>query len=118
MEKGFYITICNTGRYYGISPFKVDEIVKIVKNCGNGGERSGIRVTLPMLGTIGTVAVGKEKTVKGTTGAEILYKKIGDFAYAHIVFITEDAVIAKVLSPKEVKRTPYLKAYRKKKIAG
>ncbi len=118
MEKGFYIMICNLGKYYGSSPFQVEEIVKLSKTSGNGGDPFEIRVTLPLLGTIGKVATGKEKTVKGTTDAKHIYKKIGNFAYAQIVFVTEEAVIAKVLSPKEVKRTPYVKAYQKRDIAG
>lgn len=117
MKESFYIMICNLGKYYGPSPFKVEEIVKLSKTCGNGGDPYEIRATLPMLGTIGTVATGKEKTVKGTTDARQIYKKIGNFAYAQIVFVTEEAVIAKVLSPKEVKRTPYLRAYQKRDVA-
>ena len=117
MKNDFYIMICNLGKYYGTAPFRVEEIVKLSKNSGNGGNPFEIRVTLPMLGTIGTVATGKEKTVKGTTDARWIYKKIGKFAYAQIVFVTENAVIAKVLSPREVKRTPYIQAYQKRKVA-
>ncbi len=118
MKKGFYVTITDIGRYYGNSPFKPGEIVKITKDNGNGSRLSDIRVTLPMLGTIGKVATKKENLAKGTLGAEQIYKKIGDFAYAQIMFVTVSTIIAKVLSPKEVKRTPYLRAYQKKKMAG
>ena len=114
MEKDFYISIVDAERFYGNSPFKTGDIVKIVKNHGNGGALYDMRATIPMLGTVGRVARKGDNLAEGTVFAEEFYKKIGDFAYAQIMFTAEGVIIGKILLPKEVKRTPYVKAYRKR----
>ena len=116
MKRGFYVTIAETGKYYGRFPFKAGGIVKISKDRGNG-RRKGIRVTLPLLGIIGYLAPEGEMLVEGTLGADKIYNKIGNYAYAQIMFVSDFSVIAKILHPKEVEKTPYLRAYRKRKVA-
>lgn len=116
MKRGFYVTIAETGKYYGKFPFKAGEIVKISKDRANGRRRS-IRVTLPLLGIVGYLAPEGETLVEGTMGANKIYDKIGNFAYAQVMFVSDFLVIAKVLLRKEVERTPYLRAYRKRKTA-
>lgn len=114
MKRGFYVTITEIGKYYGNFPFRAGGIVKISKERSNARHRE-IRVTLPMLGIVGYVAKDSEKKADGTLGANKIYGKIGNFAYAQIMFVLDYMVIAKVLSAKEVEKTPYLRAYRKKK---
>lgn len=111
MKKGFYVTISEIERYYGNLPFKAGEIVKISKDKGNGRARY-IRVTLPMLGTVGYIAKGGKDIAGGTLGSEKIYDKIGKSAYALIMFVTDSKIVAKILLPKDVERTPYLRAYR------
>ena len=110
MKRGFYITIVKTKKI----PFEAGVIVKLSKDRGNGSSICAIRATLPLLGTVGYVALSSSGAAGGTLGAEKIYNKTGKSAYAQIMFVTEEAVIAKVLSPKEVIRTPYLRAYRRK----
>ena len=73
-----------------------------------------MRATIPMFGTVGRVAKRGDKAIEGTLYAEEFYKKIGDFAYAEIMFSAEGVIIGKMLFPKEVKRTPYIRAYQKR----
>ncbi len=116
MKRGFYVTITETGKYYGKFPFKSGGIVKISKDRSNG-RRKSIRVTLPLLGIIGYLATDGDNLVEGTMGANKIYDKIGNYAYAQIMFVSDFHVIAKVLRPKDVVKTPYLRAYRKRKAA-
>jgi hypothetical protein len=116
MKRGFYVTIAETGKYYGKIPFKSGEIVKISKEKANGRRRS-IRVTLPLLGIVGYLAPEGATLVEGTIGADKIYDKIGNYAYAQVMFVSDFVVIAKVLLPKEVEKTPFLRAYRKRKTA-
>ena len=114
MKKRFYITITDMARYYGRAPFEVGVIMKLSKNRSNGAEQFDIRVTMPLIGTVGRVASSPLEVAGGTQSAERIYNNIGKVAYAQIMFITDTCVIAKVLSAKEVIKTPYLKAYIKK----
>jgi PKD repeat protein len=79
MKRGFYVTITETGKYYGRFPFKAGGIVKISKDKSNG-RRKGIRVTLPLLGVIGYLATDENNIVEGTMGANKVYDKIGNYS--------------------------------------
>lgn len=114
MKRGFYITITDITRYYGKAPFEAGNIVKIIKDKGNGRGRYDMRATLPLVGTVGNVASSTGKMAGGTLGGDRIYNKIGRYAYAQIMFVTDFCVIAKILRPKDVMRTPYLRAYMKK----
>ncbi len=116
MKIRFYITITDMDNYYGKAPFEVGTIMRLTKNHRKEAENFDIRVTMPLLGTLGIVAVSSLKVAKGTVSAKSIYKQMGEFAYAEIMFVTDSCVIAKVLSPDEVIKTPYLRAYIKKRI--
>ncbi|MBE7011548.1 MAG: hypothetical protein E7415_02620 [Ruminococcaceae bacterium] len=116
MKRGFYVTISETGKYYGNSLFEPGEIVKISKDKANDRQR-GIRVTLPLMGIVGYLASEDRDLVRGTLSANKIYDKIGKYAYAQVMFVSEFNVIAKILHPREVVKTPYLRAYVKRKSA-
>jgi hypothetical protein len=100
--KNIFITITGQNHYLGLKPYKVGRIVKIVKDVDNEYDEDAIRVELPFIDTIGYVANSVNTVFAGTHSAGKLYDKIGDYAYAQVMFITHSSVIALVLSPEEV----------------
>ena len=101
MENTF-VTITGVRNYYGMKPFKVGKIFRIVKEDDNDYDEEAIRAELPMIDTIGYVANSANTVFAGTVSAGRLYDKIDDYAYAQTMFITHSSVIALVLSPEQV----------------
>lgn len=99
--KNIFITIIGQNHYLGLKPYKVGRVVKIVKDVDNQYDEDAIRVELPYIDTIGYVANSVNTVFAGTYSAGKLYDKIGDYAYARVMFITHSSVIALVLSPEE-----------------
>ena len=97
-----FITITGQNHYLGSKPYKVGRIVKLVKDIDNSYDEDAIRVELPYIDTIGYVANSVNTVFAGTFSAGKLYDKIGDYAYAKIMFITHSSAIALVLTPEEV----------------
>ena len=100
--KNIFITITGQNHYLGMKPFKVGRIVKIVKDVENPHDDEAIRVELPFIDTIGYVANSANTVFAGTYSAGRLYEKIGEYAYAQVMFITHSSVIALVLPPELV----------------
>lgn len=92
-----FITITGTNHYYGLKPFKISGIVKLVKDKMNDYDGDAIAVTMPYIGIVGYVANSPNTTFKGTHSAGRLYDSVGDYAYARVMFITHSSVIALVL---------------------
>ena len=101
MENTF-VTITGVRNYYGMKPFRVGKIFRIVKEDDNEYDEEAIRAELPMIDTIGYVANSANTVFAGTVSAGRLYDKIDDYAYAQTMFITHSSVIALVLSPEQV----------------
>lgn len=97
-----FITITGVNHYFGMKPFKVGKIFRIVKEDDNDYDEEAIRAELPAIDTIGYVANSTSTVYAGTVSAGRLYDKIDDYAYAQTMFITHSSVIALVLSPEEV----------------
>ncbi len=100
--QNMFITITGQNNYLGMKPFKVGRIVKIVKEPENQYDEDAIRVELPFIDTIGYVANSVNTVFAGTYSAGRLYEKIGDYAYAEVMFITHSSVIALVVMPDEI----------------
>lgn len=101
MENTF-VTITGVKNYYGMKPFNVGKIFRIVKDTDNEYDEEAIRCELPMIDTIGYVANSTNTVFAGTVSAGRLYDKIDDYAYAQTMFITHSSVIALVLPPEQV----------------
>ena len=112
--KNIFITITDINRFYGKAPFGRGKIVKLSKPRGNGDRKYDMRVTLPLIGTVGRIARNSAEAADGTYGAPKIYRKMGTVAYAQVLFVTKDCVIARLLLPGEVRKTPYMGAYRRK----
>lgn len=100
--ENIFITITGVNHYFGMKPFKVGKIFKIVKDDDNDYDEEAIRAELPAIDTIGYVANSTNTVYAGTVSAGRLYDKIDDYAYAQTMFITHSSVIALVLPPEDV----------------
>ena len=96
-----FVTVTGVNHYYGLKPFKVGGIVKLVKDKLNDFDGEAIAVMMPYINTVGFVANSPNTTFKGTRSAGRIYDSIADFCYARVMFITHSSVIALVL-PNEV----------------
>lgn len=92
-----FVTITGTNHYYGLKPFKVGGIVKLVKDKHNDFDCEAIQVKMPYIDTVGFVANSPNTTFKGTCSAGRIYDSIGDYSFARVMFITHSSVIALVL---------------------
>ena len=102
MGKNYFITITGINHYFDQKPFEIGRVVKIVKEPENPHDSEAIRVELPFIGKIGYIANSANTVYRGTISAGRLYDEIGEYAYAHVLFVTHSSVIAAVLSPGEV----------------
>ncbi len=96
-----FITITGLNHYLGKKPFKVGRIVKLIKDHDNPHDETAIRVFLPFIETVGYVANSTNTVYAGTMSAGRLYDKMGEEAYASVMFITHSSVIAMILPPEE-----------------
>ena len=92
-----FVTITGVNYYYDLKPFKVGGIVKIIKDKHNDFDSEAIKAVMPYIDTVGFVANSPNTTFQGTMSAGRIYDKIGEYAYAKVMFITHSSVIALVL---------------------
>jgi len=97
-----FVTITGMNNYYGMKPFKIGKIFKLIKDSDNEYDCEAIRAEMPMIDTIGYVANSTKTVFAGTYSAGRLYDKIDDYAFAQTMFITHSSVIALVLPPEDV----------------
>ena len=96
-----FITITGMKDYLGLKPYKVGRIVKLCKEHNNEFDETAIRVELPFIDTVGCVANSTSTVYKGTFSAGRLYDKIGEEAFAEIMFVTHSSAIAILVDPEE-----------------
>ena len=92
-----FVTITGQEHFFGMKPFKVGGIIKLVKEPCNTYDREAIRAELPYIDTIGYVANSVRTVCGGTSSAENIYDKMGEEAYARIMFVTSSGAIAVVM---------------------
>ena len=102
--ESYFITITGQKYYLGMKPYKVDRIVKLVKEPDNSYDSEAIRVELPYIDKIGYVANSVNTVYDGTYSAGRLYDKFDDYAYAQVMFITHSSVIALFIPKEEVEK--------------
>lgn len=100
----YFITITGAKHYYGLQPFKINRIVKLVKEPDNDYDPEAVRVELPYIDTIGYVANSVNTVFDGTVSAGRLYDRIDDYAYAQILFVTHSSAIAVVIPKEEIEK--------------
>ncbi len=97
-----FITINSFNRFHGLKPFKINSILKLVKEPDNGYDLEAIAVELRYAGKSGYVANSVKTVIKGTMSGGRVYDKILDEDYAQVKFISHDSVIAKILTSEEI----------------
>lgn len=97
-----FVTITGQNHYLGMKPYKVGRIVKLQKEPDNEYDETAIAVLLPYIDKVGFVANSTNTVFAGTYSAGRLYDRIGDCAYAQVMFITHSSIIARVLSEEEL----------------
>jgi hypothetical protein len=100
----WFITITGIDHYLGKKPFRVNRLVKLVKEPDNEFDGEAIRVELPFIDTVGYVANSTGTVYDGTCSAGRLYDKFEEHAYAQIMFITHSGVIALFVPQDEVEK--------------
>ncbi len=98
--ENYFVTITGMNHYLGMAPYKVNRLLKLVKEHDNQHDPEAIRVELPFIDTIGYVANSVGTVFAGTFSAGRIYDKFDEYAYAQVMFITHSSVIA-IVVPKE-----------------
>lgn len=93
-----FVTITGVNHYYGLKPFKIGSVLKLVKEKDNDYDCEAIEVKMPLIDTVGYVANSPNTTFKGTYSAGRIYDLIPDFVYARVMFVTHSSAIALVLT--------------------
>lgn len=86
---------------HGSKPFKIDGLVKLIKEPDNKYDTEAIACEMRYFGKIGYVSNSVNTVVKGSMSAGRIYDKITDEYFAKIKFITDSIAIAKVLTSDE-----------------
>ncbi len=97
--ENIFITITGISHYYGKKPFEIGRTVKLIKEPDNPYDNEAIGVYLPFIDKIGNVANSVQTVFAGTQSAGRLWDKIGESAFAQVMFVTHSSVIALVLPP-------------------
>ncbi len=101
IEKDINITILGFSKFHGLKPFRINSIIKLVKEPDNKYDDEAIACEMRYFGKVGYVANSTQTVVRGTMSAGRVYDKIEDGYFAKVKFITHDSVIAKILNSEE-----------------
>ncbi len=95
MTDEIFVTIAELDAFYGLKPFQIGNVVKLIK--GKANDKEAIRVELPYLGAVGVVAERADQVLGGTVSAGRLYGRFSEVCYAQVRFTTPNAVIAQIV---------------------
>ncbi len=102
--ENYFVTITGMNHYLGMKPYKVNRLVKLVKEPDNPHDPEAIHVELQFIDTIGYVANSVNTVFAGTCSAGRLFDKFEDYAYAQVMFITHSSVIAIVVAKRKSRK--------------
>ena len=102
MTKELYTTIVGLKNYEGNKVFKIDSIVKLIKEPDNEYDLEAIACELELIGKIGYIGNSVKTVIKGTMSAGRIYDKIDNHSFCAVKFVANYAVIAKVLTKDEL----------------
>lgn len=104
MEKNIFVTITGTNYCYGMKPFEVGRVIKLIKEPDNEHDSEAIRAELPFIDKIGYVANSPCTVAKGTFSAGRVHDLFEKETYAQILFVTHASVICLLLSPEDMEK--------------
>ena len=96
-----YITVIGFSQYHGAKPFKLNGIIKLVKEPENKYDTEAIACYMRYCGKIGYVANSTSTVIIGSMSCGRLYDKIDDEYYAKINFITNTQALCNILTSQE-----------------
>ncbi len=96
MEEDIFVTITGLNFCYGMKPFAIGNIIRLVKEPGNPYDAEAVRAEMPFIGRVGYAANSPHTMAQGTYSAGRLYDKMGDAVFARVMFTTQTKVIARV----------------------
>jgi len=102
-KQELYTTIVGLKNYEGNKVFKIGSIVRLVKEPDNDYDLEAIACENKYVGKTGYIANSTQTVTKGTMSAGRIYDKIDDISFCKVKFISNDSVIAKVLTYEEIK---------------
>ena len=85
-----------------MKPFKINSLLKLVKDPNNHYDLEAIGVHMRYAGQVAYVANSTRTVIKGTMSGGRLYDKILDTDFAQVKFISNDSIIAKILTDDEI----------------
>ena len=103
-DEELFTTIVGLKNYEGSKVFKIGSIVKLVKEPDNDYDLEAIACEIRYIGKTGYIANSTKTVIKGTMSAGRIYDKIGDMSFCEVKFVSNDSVIAKVLTPEAIKK--------------
>lgn len=99
-----YTTIVGLKNYEGDKVFKVGSIVKLIKEPENDYDLEAIACELKYIGKTGYIANSVKTVIKGTMSAGRIYDKIDNISFCKVKFISENSVIAKILTKEQIEK--------------
>lgn len=103
MEKNYFITITGTKYYYGMKPFEIGRIFKLVKEPENEYDSEAIRAELPFIDKVGYVANSTCTVAKGTYSAGRVYDLFKNKAYGQVLFTLNNSAICLLILQEDEK---------------
>jgi len=98
MKNNVFITVTGVSHYYGMKPFEIDRVIKLVKEPDNEYDSEAIRVELPFIDKIGYVANSPNTIAKGTVSAGRIFDLFEGECFAQVLFVTHASVICGILT--------------------
>lgn len=103
MDDNMYATIVGLNNYEGSKVFKIGSLVRLVKEPENDYDLEAIACESKYVGKTGYIANSAKTVTKGTMSAGRIYDKIDDISFCEVKFVSNDSVIAKVLTYEQIK---------------
>ena len=102
ISQDLYATVVGLKNYKGSQVFKLNSIIKLIKEPENDYDTEAIACELKYIGKTGYIANSTTTVIKGTMSAGRIYDKIDDVSFAEVKFIANDSVIAKIMLHEEI----------------
>lgn len=95
-----FVSIVGFKNYFDKRPFAIGTKLLCVKEPDNVFDSEAIKVTFPVLGTVGYIANSIQTKANGTFSAGRIYEQVADKFIVDVAFSTHSTVIAKVTDEK------------------
>ena len=95
-----YVSIVGFKNYFDKRPFAIGTKLLCVKEPDNVFDSEAIKVTFPVLGTVGYIANSVQTKANGTLSAGRIYEQVSEKFIVEVAFSTHSTVIARVTNDK------------------